>query len=163
MEPFRNCVYACNLLELPVVGDRFTWEREGLKERLDWALCNFEWEVANPMAKAFHQLRFKSDHRVIVVGEVSRRSQARSFGGFKYQASWELEDGFVDVVKSAWEGKDWYSGSKAFTESAVRWNENFVGNIPRKKKEIIRRLEGIDKEKQRNPANGLFRLEKSLW
>lgn len=61
MESFRNCVNDCNLLEIPVVGDRFTWEREGIKERLDWALCNFDWEIANRSTKAFHQLRLKYD------------------------------------------------------------------------------------------------------
>ena len=55
MSSFQNCITSCNLLEMSVVGDRFTWEKEGVKERLDWVFCNYEWEISHPFTKAYHQ------------------------------------------------------------------------------------------------------------
>ena len=50
-----------------------------------------------------------------------------------------------------------------FEKSALEWNENWVGNFTKKKKELIRRLEGIDRSRKMNLQTGLFRLEKKLW
>ncbi|XP_028761232.1 uncharacterized protein LOC114719845 [Neltuma alba] len=162
MDPFRRCVSHCDLLEIPVIGDRFTWEKEGVRERLDWAFCNFDWEISHPNHKAHHQLRFKSYHRVLVIAG-NRPGPLIGKQNFKYQAAWCLEEGFNDIVKSAWEGKSWIDGRSEFTQKVSIWNEKVVGNIPRKKREILKRLEGIDKARQKNDRNGLFKLEKILW
>lgn len=80
-----------------------------------------------------------------------------------YQAAWTLEPGFTDLTKKAWEGKSWHEGHKSFTESVTVWNDKVVGNIPQRKRRLIRRLEGIDLARNDNRDNGLFRLEKKLW
>lgn len=41
-----------------------------------------------------------------MVGNVDMRHKDGQFGGFKYQAVWELEEDFQDVVTSAWDGKN---------------------------------------------------------
>lgn len=57
MDQFQTCLNNCGLSQIPVVGDRYTWEKEGVQERLDWGFCNFGWEIAHPNLKLFHQLR----------------------------------------------------------------------------------------------------------
>ena len=67
MESFKDCIRESNLLEVAVLGERFTWEKNRVKERLDWVFCNHRWEERHIHVKAFHQLKYKSDHRVVVV------------------------------------------------------------------------------------------------
>lgn len=55
------------LLETHRKGDRYTWERQGLKERLDWSFHNVKWESQSPNTFVSHELRSKSDHRLQVV------------------------------------------------------------------------------------------------
>ncbi|XP_028790153.1 uncharacterized protein LOC114746133 [Neltuma alba] len=45
MRNFADCVSDTGLMEIPIVGERFTWEKKGVKERLDWAFGNLEWEL----------------------------------------------------------------------------------------------------------------------
>ncbi|KAI9125850.1 hypothetical protein K1719_003268 [Acacia pycnantha] len=78
MSPFQDCMNQCNLLELvPIARDRFSWERMGIKERLDWVFCIFEREISHPQTKVSHHLRFKSDHRVIVVSNSSSSTRVK--------------------------------------------------------------------------------------
>ncbi|XP_028752651.1 uncharacterized protein LOC114712302 [Neltuma alba] len=163
MISFRSCIDDCNLLEIPVVGDRFTWERNDVKERLDWAFRNFNWEINHPHMKAHHKLRFKSNHRMIVVSDGGENRINRSNRVFKYQAAWCLEQDFVDIVAASWENKNWLQGCESFKKSAMEWNEKVVGSVAAKKKKLLIRLEGIDKARQSNRSNGLQRLEKRIW
>ncbi|XP_028751829.1 uncharacterized protein LOC114711579 [Neltuma alba] len=162
MSHFRTCLNSCDLLELPVVGDKFTWEREGVRERLDWAFCNFDWEISHPHFKCFHQLRFKSDHRVIMVTGENTPIKSGPHP-FMYQAAWCLEEDFKDLVRCSWENRHWQEGQQVFRKRAMTWNEKKVGNIPKKKKEIIRRLEDIDRVRNTSTCNRLARLEQKLW
>ncbi|XP_028771173.1 uncharacterized protein LOC114728426 [Neltuma alba] len=163
MVPFRSCIDDCGLLEVPVVGDRFTWERNEIKERLDWVFRNFDWEVSHPHMKVHYNLCFKCDHRVIVVSDCgeSRRNSISRF--FKYQAAWCLKQDFPDIVNASWENKNWLQGCESFKNSAIEWNDKVVGSVAVKKKELLRRLEGIDKARQIGRSNGLQRLEKKIW
>lgn len=67
MATFLLCLEDCGLVQIPHVGDMITWEKKGVRERLDWAFENFDWEIKHPLHKVFHDLHFKSDHRVLVV------------------------------------------------------------------------------------------------
>ncbi|XP_028769432.1 uncharacterized protein LOC114726883 [Neltuma alba] len=103
MESFQSCLNHCELMEIPIVGDRFTWEKEGVRERLDWAFCNFDWELTHPHFKNYHQLRFNSDHRVLVLSGVKNGSSLNLKKSFRYQAAWCLEPDFKELVKPTWE------------------------------------------------------------
>lgn len=162
MSQFHHCLSKCELSLIPRVGDRFTWEKEGVLERLDWGFCNFEWELANPNLKLFHQLRFNSDHRVIVISPITGRDSVRTTSRFQYQAAWNLEPDFKSLTKTAWEGKSWQEGQSNFVETVTEWNATVVGNISQKKRKLLRRLEGIDRARHTNRDTGLFRLEHKL-
>ncbi|XP_057425711.1 uncharacterized protein LOC130719085 [Lotus japonicus] len=45
---FRDCIDDCSLSELSFKGPPFTWEGRGVKERIDWALCNADWLTSFP-------------------------------------------------------------------------------------------------------------------
>ena len=110
-----------------------------------------------------HELKFKSDHRVVVVN-VNSSTRRRSFQkNFAYQVAWTLENDFKDIIKEAWHETDWIQGLQKFQTTASDWNDNRVGNFTKKRKELIRRLEGIVRSRRMNLQTGLFRLEKKLW
>ncbi|KAK4284270.1 hypothetical protein QN277_001125 [Acacia crassicarpa] len=163
MRHFRNRINDTALIKAKIQGEKFTWEKQGLKERLDWVFTNFEWHNCFPHSIVRHKLKFKSDHRVVVVNS-SLTSQRCSFKKtFSYQVAWTLEDDFKDLVNDTWHGKTWIQGLQSFQNSALQWNDNRLGNFTKKKKELIRRLEGIDRCRKMNLQTGLFQVgEKTL-
>lgn len=42
---FAHCIFDCNLLDLGYKGPLFTWRSGNLKERLDRALCDSQWQA----------------------------------------------------------------------------------------------------------------------
>lgn len=86
---FGECIRDAGLIDLPIVGERFTWEKQNVKERLDWAFSNIHWLMKYPQSKTFHNLRFKSDHRVIVITDgCSGRANTGYQQNFCYRAAW---------------------------------------------------------------------------
>ncbi|XP_028754089.1 uncharacterized protein LOC114713589 [Neltuma alba] len=163
MKPFQECVDDCGLTKCETRGDRLTWERTGLKERLDWVFQNVTWSSYYPKTLVSHELRFKSDHRFLVInpqGGDNHRWKPRTF---TYQLAWELEDDFEAVILKAWNDKSWLEGAKRFHEEALNWHDQHVGNLVIKKKELVKRLEGIDRERRKHDHPGLRRLEEKLW
>lgn len=49
-------------------------------------------------------------------------------------------------MKDAWDKKEWLDGVTYFSEPASSWNHNVVGNIPKNRKALLHRLDGIDKK-----------------
>ncbi|XP_028752981.1 uncharacterized protein LOC114712596 [Neltuma alba] len=163
MKQFSDCILETGLIEIPIVGERFTWEKQAVKERLDWAFSNISWELSHPNHKSHYKLRYNSDHRLIVVTSGNSDAGAKKKGQFKYYSAWAIEDSFFEVVKSAWENEEWCIGTIKFKEEATEWNKNFIGSIPKRKRAILKRIEGINWARKNNNSNGLFCLEKELW
>lgn len=106
MKDFNNCVQELGLVRLEHVGDRFTWFKGDMKERLDWA----EWMSQHQEAKVWHLMRFGSDHRPIRVANTDCQKSHGSRAMFKYDAAWELEETFHDIVEESWKNADWIEG-----------------------------------------------------
>ena len=69
---FSNFVHAIGAIGLGFIGSRFTWSNkcEGLaniKERLDKAVCNQEWQCLFPKAGVKHLVAPASDHAPIIL------------------------------------------------------------------------------------------------
>jgi hypothetical protein len=105
MQEFRDCLMDCDLHDMGYLGDKFTWSRAEVKERLDRAVCNTEWCTLFPMAATSNEQHHRSDHRPVVVDTefhdeslIRRRS-----GGKKFEARWLAEESVNEIVKTAWE------------------------------------------------------------
>lgn len=64
---FKDCLNACNLLDLGFSGPKFTWSNlrqitDLVLERIDRCFANFEWRVLFPEASVTHLPRVFSDH-----------------------------------------------------------------------------------------------------
>ncbi|XP_028772906.1 uncharacterized protein LOC114730056 [Neltuma alba] len=91
---------------------------------------------------------------IIVVNDGQRTPQGKySKRLFRYQSAWSLEESFKEVVYSSWDNVEWCEGARKFEKAALSWNDTVVGNIMKKKKQVIHRLEGIDRVRQNN-VNG---------
>ncbi|XP_028773909.1 uncharacterized protein LOC114730961 [Neltuma alba] len=121
------------------------------------------WTESFPRTFVTHELRFKSDHRLLVINSDNHENSKRRQRTFVYQAAWELEDDFKDVISTAWNGKTWLEGVKTFHKEALKWHDQQVGNLVRRKKELMKRLVGIDRERRLHDHPGLRRLEEKIW
>lgn len=102
MRSFEKCINRSGLIDLDVVGDPFTWERDLLKERIDWAFTNLDWSNAFPLSKVHHLNKFGSDHKPILLQSESQSAIHRVKPPFRCQAAWFLEPEFADIVGKCW-------------------------------------------------------------
>nr|POE46606.1 hypothetical protein CFP56_58488 [Quercus suber] len=113
-----NCVY-CNLdkkggkylgegaIDLGYIGSRFTWsnKREDLaniKEQLDKAMCNHEWQCLFPKAGVKHLVAPASDHASIILD--THMDQSVRAKPFRFEAMWTRDDSSIGIVEKAWQG-----------------------------------------------------------
>ena len=57
----------CRLADILFTGDKFTWQRGRIRERLDHGVANTQWNLLFPSAQLKNGEMVKSDHRPLVV------------------------------------------------------------------------------------------------
>ena len=87
------------------VGDKFTWFRGGLKERLDRAVTNAEWMGMHLYAGLCNLEMGKSDHRPILLDTEYLSGVVENRPKFKrqFEARWLEEETVEEVVRTAWQ------------------------------------------------------------
>jgi hypothetical protein len=105
MQEFRDCLSACELHDMGHTGDKFTWRRGEVRERLDRAVCNSDWNALFPLASVSNEPHFRSDHRPVLVDiEYFDTHMIRKRpGGRKFEARWLAEESVNEIVNTAWE------------------------------------------------------------
>jgi hypothetical protein len=104
MQAFRDALTDCDLEDLGFQGEKFTWKRGRIRERLDRAVSDGAWNTMHPGAVVLHLDYTKSDHRPILVDTDYQPAVTGSrTGPRRFEAKWLREAGFRDVVKAAWE------------------------------------------------------------
>ncbi|XP_028797471.1 uncharacterized protein LOC114752964 [Neltuma alba] len=78
MSDFNECITDSGLLELEDTGNKFTWERGEIQEKLDWVFGNIAWDIKFPTSRIYYDLKYKSDHKVIVLSLYSQEKQTTS-------------------------------------------------------------------------------------
>ena len=86
-------------------GDKFTWFRGGLRERLDRAVANAGWILMHPLAGLCNLEMGKSDHWPILLDTDHLFGVADSspIHKKKFEARWLAEDTVEEIVKTAWQ------------------------------------------------------------
>ncbi|XP_026385175.1 uncharacterized protein LOC113280813 [Papaver somniferum] len=129
----------CGLIDLGSNGPKFTWNNKragaaNIKERLDRALVNSNWQTRFNKAQVFHLPYYNSDHRVILVDlDPKFRFKQRPF---RFEAIWAEDSRYEDVVKNTWTYNVTSFSSTQFLDNISRiqsetkkWNKNVFGNI----------------------------------
>ena len=107
MQAFRQALDDCNLTDFGYVGDKFTWHRGRIRERLDRALMNDAWNERFGEAILQNMEYSGSDHRPIMMVLESDNTVIRSGPAvLRFEAKWLKEARFEQVVQEAWERAD---------------------------------------------------------
>jgi hypothetical protein len=104
MQAFRDALDDCNLSDVGYVGDKFTWHRGDIRERLDRGLANDAWLVKFPNSSLHHLNYFRSDHRPILMCIEEPIVEERSGPAvLRFEARWLKEKNFMEIVQGAWD------------------------------------------------------------
>ncbi|KAL1316390.1 hypothetical protein AAHE18_15G062500 [Arachis hypogaea] len=142
---FQNFVSDCGLIDLGFVGWPFTWKRDNLVIRLDRALENLDWQIQFPEAYIKHLPMIKSDHAPPLCLQLSQNSMGNGRKrSFCFLAAWLHHPEFDGMVKNCWKFESSWSNSVHNFQRALKdWNNSVLGNIFKRKKRILFRLQGI--------------------
>ncbi|XP_042974797.1 uncharacterized protein LOC122306435 [Carya illinoinensis] len=108
MDSFREALEVCELHDVGWRGNRFTWSNKHsdetfTKERLDRAVVNSSWNDTYAGRELEILVSRCSDHKPILLCCKKPTSLERlNSMGFKYEASWALEEGCRNVIEAEW-------------------------------------------------------------
>ena len=110
MQAFQDTLTDCDLVDMGYNGEKFTWHRGLIRERLDRGVCNPGWPQLFPNA-AVQNLEYNhSDHRPLLldtqflVADNHIRDGRRAF-----EARWLHEKEFSEKVQQAWDDAQIYA------------------------------------------------------
>ncbi|XP_071680095.1 uncharacterized protein [Lolium perenne] len=151
MQAFRDALVDCDLSDLGYVGDKFTWHRGHIRERLDRALSNEAWNNKFPHAVLENLPYCKSDHRPILLSlEEQLAHEHLGPKVLRFEAKWLKEAQFKDIVQQAWEqsGADLSNTDLAGRLSAVhkqlhKWDRYTLQRSKKRIRAAQRELEQV--------------------
>lgn len=104
MQAFQDCLADCDLDDMGFEGDRYTWRRGDIGERLDRAVSNTAWNLKFPLAALVHEEHVHWDHRPLVLDtEYHDQNHVRGqSGGKQFEARWLQEETAESIVTTTW-------------------------------------------------------------
>ena len=103
MQAFHDALSDCGLGDMGYEGDRFTWQRGRVRERLDRGVANGSRNQLFPSSRLINAEMTKSDHRPIVVDtegvDVPHVGERKK----QFEARWLSEATVNEIVRTAWE------------------------------------------------------------
>ena len=105
LKAFQDALADCSLEDIGYHGDKFTFFRGGLRERLDRAVSNPGWMEMHPLCGLVNLDMGKSDHRPICLDTeyLMGGTGPRRRSGRKFEARWLEEELVEEVVRTAWQ------------------------------------------------------------
>jgi hypothetical protein len=165
---FNRWINECNLMEVTTAGTKFTWRgpqwngRDRVFKKLDRVLCNVSWRLRFQEGFAKVLPRVQSDHHPIIVihdGETN----AGTNRPFRFEAAWATHENFRQLLQENWiRGRDFVDLLSNLTNNLKVWNKEVFGNIFKRKKELLARLNGIQNSPNYGYSNFLENLENEL-
>ena len=115
-----------------------------------------------PEASVVHLMRCHSDHCPLLM-EMQPRVHENRKKLFKFQTCWLSDCTFPRVVSQAWRQMPNLAKSiETFNKEATKWNKEQFGYIFTRKRNIMARLNGIQKAMSVKPSTFLLNLENDL-
>lgn len=104
LQAFQDALSDYMLEDIGYEGDKFTWFRGGLRERLDRAVANAGWVQLHPHASLCNLEMGKSNHRPICLDmeHLAGVADSSPIYKMKFEARWLSEETVEEVVKTAW-------------------------------------------------------------
>ncbi|XP_059459595.1 uncharacterized protein LOC132189072 [Corylus avellana] len=107
MVGFRQVLENYELSDLGFRGPKYTWSncwdnQEFTKERLDQGVANPIWRGMFPEVEVVVENIVCSDHAPLILCLMGKRMNGQGPKRFRYEASWQLEEGYSTIVTKAW-------------------------------------------------------------
>ncbi|KAM6558835.1 uncharacterized protein LOC133033269 [Cannabis sativa] len=120
---FNGALSDCNLLDLPLVGYPYTWEKgrtsgDWIEERLDKALVTHDW-LALYAQPVLYNLEFSTSDHCPIHLVFKGVFPATSFISFRFENAWLREPLCKQLVEGCWEG----SGSLTIQDKIQKCGE----------------------------------------
>ena len=156
MVDFRKALEDCDLHDLGITGDPFTWRNNHhvaasyIRKRLARAVANSTWRNNSPLVKVINGDPRHSDHRPVIV-DVGDRDFRRSGSSMKvlkkFEARWLEEEECSKIVEQTWKvamknGKTCVRDLQgAVLEELWVWDKDVLGELERRIKKVKKDLE----------------------
>lgn len=109
---------------------QYTWNRNGVYEKLDWVLCNWEWRVNFSKVVVDLLPYTRSDHRSLLLKMRGRSSQRVGDKICRYQITWLTDTRFSSFFNANWNTKNnFVQELNSMTGKLQQWNHFVFGNI----------------------------------
>ena len=147
---FKECLDACSMIDIGFSGPQFTWTNRRevqslIQERIDRFFVNSQWCLMYPEARVVHLTRYHSDHTPVLM-ELQPRFHENRRKLFKFQTCWLSNCTFPIVVTRAYRQSTRLAQAiESFTKEATRWKKEQFGNVFACKKNIMARLNDIQR------------------
>ncbi|XP_028794123.1 uncharacterized protein LOC114749751 [Neltuma alba] len=150
---FKNQMDNCNLTDLGAVGPWFTWKGPIINgyrrffECLDRGLKNspFLLEFAQAGVQVLPRTKF-SYHNPLLVSLHKSQNQQHAPRPFRFEALWLMHKEFESFLGKEWSNEeDLEENLYKFSQTVKIWNREVFGMVEKKKKQIMARLQGIQK------------------
>lgn len=141
MQEFQECLHDCELEDVGYVGDKFTWRRGRIRERLDRGVASNDWSLMFLDAAVIHMGFADSDHRPLLLDTMYYRD-GREVGQThkpRFEARWLQEPTFSEAVGEAWTVARQHAAGDRILSKLSRLHEGlhawdwFILKLPMKK------------------------------
>lgn len=139
----------CEISTIFTIGDAFIWQRNTTRDplarkRLDCAMVNGDWINAFPRGFVEILPRRSSDHNGLLF-RCFKDEEVVEPRLFRWEFAWTSHPHYPRIVEVAWHGErsSLPDRIKQIQESSLHFNKVTFGNIIKRKKRLIWRLEGI--------------------
>jgi len=152
---FNAVIDTLNLRELELTGRKFTWANRVQNqtfEKLDRILVCTDFESKYPISTVVALSRDISDHTPLLFSTNSSSSTYQP--QFKFELGWLLRDGFCDMVRDVWLSVIVEGSPLERRQAKIRrlrqylrgWAKNVSGAYKKEKKELLDKLDELDKK-----------------
>ncbi|KAL7254737.1 hypothetical protein ACSBR1_008974 [Camellia fascicularis] len=133
-------------------------------ERLDRAMSNDKCRALFPEGTVRTLPRMYSDHSPLVVFTQDMHPSNPKSRPFRFEAAWLCHPNFPDVVLKSWANMNTnlVGAITEFTHNVKTWNKEVFGNVFKRKRSLLARIEGIQKAQTQTFSHNLFLLEQDL-
>ncbi|KAK7268946.1 hypothetical protein RIF29_21657 [Crotalaria pallida] len=143
-EDFQEWVSDMCLIDLPLLGRKFTWYRNNSASKLDRIFVEAEWVSRFPEMKLWGLNRSISNHCPLLL-ECSKVNRGPK--PFRSLDMWFSNPNFVKMVEKEWKSfaaMPLQRKLNALKASLKKWNKESFGNFDRKIEQLERELNLID-------------------
>ncbi|XP_019161139.1 PREDICTED: uncharacterized protein LOC109157755 [Ipomoea nil] len=169
IDGFTEALHDCSLVDLGMLGSRFTWERgrgtdRWVEERLDRVVATMEWLDLYEGAEVHNIITLESDHNALML-QLEPRPLQHNAKTFRFESAWVLEEGCGRVVDTAWRqtvGLDFQERIAICAQQLGRWGGEYKRRFGRRISSLRRTLDRFRDDRGQDTVRQYLEAEEEL-